>query len=164
MLAADEMLDIQDGSPVAIRTFLTHVTEAGQVSDLADDLQFFWFLVFFEPVLELRVVIKVVLDRAFIATCDKNDVGNSRCDKLLDNILNHGLVHYGQHLFGKRFGDWQKPCSISGYGHNRFRDFHYFLPKLMEKVPSVYHNCSGNSTFSWLYTSFFVRYSKASAM
>src|SRR6266571_8105323 len=70
-------------------------------------------------VFELYVRIEVVLDGPFPAARDDQDVSNSAGRRLLDDILNGGLVHDGNHFLrlGLRVG--KEPGAESGRGNDR---------------------------------------------
>jgi hypothetical protein len=53
---------------------------------------------------QLEAVVEVILYRALAAACDDDDVLDPRRNRLFHTILDDGLVHQRQHLFGNHLG------------------------------------------------------------
>jgi hypothetical protein len=50
------------------------------------------------------MIVKIVVHGGFGAVGDDEDVLDAGIDRLLDDILDNGLIHQRQHFLGDRFG------------------------------------------------------------
>ena len=66
----------------------------------------------------------MILDGVLAATGDEDDVVDARLERLLDAVLDDGLVDERQHLLGLRFGGRQKAGAQAGRGKDGFSDAH----------------------------------------
>src|SRR6185369_818186 len=64
---------------------------------------------------ELVGFVEMILDGSLVASGDEDHVGNSRCRRLLDRILDQRLVDDRQHLFRACLGHGQESRAESGY-------------------------------------------------
>jgi hypothetical protein len=62
----------------------------------------------FQRRVQFEAVVEVVLHRALAAAGDDDDVLDPRRDRLFHAVLDDGLVHQRQHLFGNHLGGRQK--------------------------------------------------------
>src|SRR5690625_2207044 len=88
--------------------------------DIADALEQLGFVLGLEISLELGGAIEMVFDGTLVAAGDKNQLGDARCDGLLDRILNQGLVNDREHFFGHCLGSRQKTRTKAGDWKNSF--------------------------------------------
>src|SRR5690349_16819378 len=76
----------------------------------------------------------MVLDRALIAPGHNNDVLNPGLQRLLDPVLDDGLVNQGQHFLRLGFRGGEKPRSQPGGGKDGLANFvrhqHTVSPRL----------------------------------
>ena len=96
------------GDPVVIVT-----TKMTRVLSIDEDERMAWV----EPGvlnLDLTRAVEVLHDGALAATDDHDHLFDPRFDRLLDAVLDGGLVDQGQHLLGLRLGDRQKAGSQPG--------------------------------------------------
>ena len=77
-----------------------------------------------EQVLQLVVEVEVVLDRPLLAGGHDDDLLDAGGDRLLDRVLDHGLVDEGQHLLRLRLGGGQESGAPAGGGEDGFADAH----------------------------------------
>ena len=69
-----------------------------------------------EHILELKIRVKVILDRSLGSTGDKYQTPRARGQRLFHGVLDEGLVNHRQHFLGARLGRRQKPRTSAGYG------------------------------------------------
>src|SRR5829696_4500398 len=103
-LLADVLLGHADGVAEAERGLLADVMDLGHVGDVADQLQLVVVALVGEQLLELDRAVEVVLDGLLAAAGDDQDVLDPGPHRLLDHVLDRGLVHQRQHLLGLRLG------------------------------------------------------------
>ena len=130
----------QHGVAQAQRLALPHVREVDQVRDLADLREHLVLAARFEERLELHRDVEVILDRVLAAAGDQQDVVDARGQRLLHAVLDDGLVHQRQHLFGLRLGGRQKPGAKScgrknGFSNTRQRGLHAMRRNLVIRNP-----------------------------
>ena len=73
-----------------------------------------------ERVLELELAVEMVLDDAFVAAGDKNEMLDAGRSRLIDDVLDQRPVDDRQHLLRHRLGCGQEPRPQSGHRKNRF--------------------------------------------
>jgi hypothetical protein len=66
----------------------------------------------------------VVLDGALVAAGDQDGLLEPGGHRLLDHVLDDGLVHQRQHFLGLRFGGGQEAGAESGGGEDGLAHFH----------------------------------------
>ena len=113
-LVADQVLGHEDGMTEAELLLLADVRHLGQVADrphLAEHLDVALLL---EQVFELVREVEVVLDRAFLARGDDDDLLDPGGDGLFDGVLDDRLVHQRQHFLGLRLGGRQEAGAPAG--------------------------------------------------
>ena len=81
-----------------------------------------------EVVLELEGGVEVILDGALVAAGDEDDLREPGGHRLLDHVLDRGLVHQGQHFLRLRLGGGQEPRAESGRGEDRLAYAHAGAP------------------------------------
>src|SRR4029079_5376212 len=75
---------------------------------------------------QLIGLVEMILDRALVAAGDKYHMGNAGSDRLVHSVLNEGLVHDREHLFGGRLGRRQKAGAQARDGEYGFGDSSQF--------------------------------------
>ena len=76
-----------------------------QEVDLFEDLEELGLVALSKVELELEVAVEMIDDGSLAAAGDKDDLLDPAGDRLLDAVLNGGLVHQRQHLFRLSLGD-----------------------------------------------------------
>src|SRR5207302_2463469 len=71
---------------------------------------------------ELVGFVEVILDRALVATCDEDHVGDAGGRGLLDRVLDQRFVDDRQHFLRARFRNRQEAGAKAGDGEYRFSD------------------------------------------
>ena len=98
------------------RRALPGVVDRGQFGRLPDAREPLVVALGLEHLLQFRVPVEVVFQRALGPAGDQQDVAQPGGDRLFDHVLDGGLVDDGQHLFGDRLGRGQESCSEPGGG------------------------------------------------
>src|ERR1700730_7322776 len=88
--------------------FLPRITKMNHVADGTDHLDLLGLPLVLQKSLQLGGIVEMVLDSDFASPGDDNNDLDSGSLALLDHVLNQGLINDGKHLFGLRFGGWQK--------------------------------------------------------
>jgi hypothetical protein len=122
-LVAHQIARHQHRVAKAERLLLPCVADLHHVRDIADHAGLLLFAVFFQEILEKRRSVEVILDGAFAAAGDNNDVLDAGGHAFFRHVLNLRLIDNGEHFFGLRFGGRQKPRAQSGGRQNCFSDF-----------------------------------------
>ena len=123
-LVADEVLGHEHRVAEAQLLLLAHVGDLGEVADRADLAQLLDLALLLEQVLQLVVEVEVVLDHALLRGGDDDHLLDAGGDGLLDRVLDHRLVHQGQHLLGLRLRGGQEPGAPAGGGEDSLADAH----------------------------------------
>src|SRR5690606_21692613 len=63
---------------------------------------------------ELHLHVEMVFDRRLVAARHKDEVLDPRLARLINNVLDHRLVHDRQHFLRQRLGCGQKTCPKPG--------------------------------------------------
>ena len=122
-LVAHQFARGEHGVAQAQRLFLAHIGDVDQVGNLADDLQQVGLAALLQHFFQFVADVEVVFDGLFAASGDDDDLIAAGRDRLFDAVLDDGLVHQRQHLFGLRLGGGQKPGAQTGSGKNGFANF-----------------------------------------
>ena len=88
----------------AERGLLADVVDLGHVGDVPDHLQLVVVALLGEQLLQLDRAVEVVLDGLLAPAGDDQDVLDPGPHRLLDHVLDGGLVDQRQHLLGLRLG------------------------------------------------------------
>src|SRR5438094_743519 len=115
-LVAHERARTEDGVAQPERLFLPHVGHRRQLRDRPDLGELLDFAPVVQVVLELEGGVKVVLDRALAPTGHDDDLREARRDRLLDDVLDHGLVDEREHLLRLRLRRREESRSEPGGG------------------------------------------------
>ena len=75
-----------------------------------------------EVALQLVGGVEVVLDRVLALAGDDDDGGEAGGHRLLDHVLDDGLVHQGQHLLGLRLGGGEEAGAEARGGEHGLAD------------------------------------------
>ena len=73
-------------------------------------------------VLQLVGHVEMVLDGLLAAPGDQDDVLDAGVDGFLHHVLDHRLVHQGQHFLGLGLGGREEPGAKAGDGDDGFPD------------------------------------------
>ena len=103
-LVAHVLLGDADGVAEAERGLLADVVDLGHVGDVPDQLQLVLVALVGEQQLELDRAVEVVLDGLLAPPGDDQDVLDPGGDRLLDHVLDRGLVDQREHLLGLGLG------------------------------------------------------------
>ena len=77
----------------------------------------------FEGLLKAGVRVEMILDGAFGAASNKNQLGSAGVDSLFYRILNKWFVHNRQHFLWASLGGWQEARATAGHRKNGCSDF-----------------------------------------
>ena len=105
---------------------LPDIEDVGQVGGPADLLQLPLLAGPLQALLQLGVVVEVVVHSGLGPVGHHQDILDAGVYRLLDDILDHRLVHQGEHLLGNRLGGGQHPGPQPGCGNDGFPDLHWF--------------------------------------
>src|SRR5213594_4423434 len=123
-LVAHERARTEYGVAQPERLFLPHVGHRRQLRDRLDLGELLDFAPVVQVVLELEGGVKVVLDRALAPTGHDDDLREARRDRLLDDVLDHGLVDEREHLLRLRLRRREESRSEPGGGEHRLLHAH----------------------------------------
>lgn len=99
----------QHGVAQALGVALAHIVHGGEVAGLPDLGEPGLVALAGEGLLQLVVAVEVVLQGTLVASRDHQYVGETGGDRLLDHVLDRGLVDDRQHLLGRGLGGRQEP-------------------------------------------------------
>ena len=71
--------------------------------------------------------IEVVFDGTLAGMGHQHDVADTGGDRFIDDVLNNGAIHDGDHLLGNRLGCRQTASAETGHGQNGLADHGAFL-------------------------------------
>ena len=91
---------------------------------LGDDIMLSEKPVLKQAFLQVGGIVKVVLDGVLAPVGDDEDLLHACGHSLLHDVLDHGLVHQGQHLLGNALGVGQKTGPQSRRGNDGFPNAH----------------------------------------
>ncbi len=103
-LVADQLAGSEHCVAKAQSFFLAHVSNVDHVGNLADDPEQIGFPFLLKHLLQLIADVEVIFDRLLAPAGDDDDLIAASRQRLFDAVLNDGLVHQRQHLFGLCFG------------------------------------------------------------
>ena len=112
----------QDRVSEAERIALPHVVDAREVGRLGDAGQSLDVALVAQDLLQLEVAVEVVLEGPLAATGDEQDVLEPGGNRLLDDVLDGGLVDDREHLLRRRLRCRQEPRAESSSGDHRLAD------------------------------------------
>ena len=118
-LVADDLLGHQHGVAVAQGLLLPHVDEVGQLGDALHLGQLLLLVLAPQPVGQLEGVVEVVLDGPLALAGDDDDLLYARGHRLLDDVLDDRLVHYGEHFLRLSLGGREEAGAQPGRGDHR---------------------------------------------
>ena len=113
-----------DGVAQALRLLLAHIEDVGQVGGPAHLHQLRLLPRLEQAGLQLGVVVKIVVHGRLGPVGDDQDVLDAGGHRLLDDILDHRLVHHGEHLLGDGLGGGEHPGAQPGGGDDGLAYFH----------------------------------------
>ena len=111
-----------------LRFLLTNEGNVGKMGDGANLLQHRRFPACRQALLQLDRMIEMILDEPLAAIGDDENLLYAGVHRLFHDILDSGLVHDGQHLFGHHLCDRQHPRSQAGGRNHCFTHFFHVFP------------------------------------
>ena len=126
-LVAHQFRGAQHGMAQPQRLLLADIGDVDHVRDAADDRQQVLLAARFQQVFQLEADVEMIFDGGFAAAGDDDDVLNARVERLLHAVLDNGLVHDGQHLFGLGLGGGKEAGAKPGGWENCFSNFGWHL-------------------------------------
>ncbi len=122
-LLADDFARAPDGVAEAERRLLAgEAGRAGRREVGHERVIFGLFPAPFEGVLELVGRVEMILDHAFVAAGDEDEMLDPRLARFVHHVLENRPVDDGQHLLRDRLGRRQKPRAETGDGQHGFAD------------------------------------------
>ena len=128
-LVPDKTLGTPDCMAKTFCLLLAQEQHVCHIRHFADGAGLLFLAVLQQPLLQIRRIVKIVLNRRLAAVGDNQDLLDTGCNGFLDNVLQHRFVHQRQHFLRNTFRVRQQPCTKPGCGDNRFSDFHVTTPR-----------------------------------
>ena len=107
---------------------LDKLTSRVMYADILDGVELFGLACLLERFHQGGGDVEVILDNSFSAVGDDEDICDARGDSLLDDVLDSGLVHDGEHFLRHGLCSREYSCTQTGGGDDCFCDFHVNLP------------------------------------
>jgi hypothetical protein len=123
-LVTDHLAGAEHGMAVPQRLTLADEDEARHFGDCSDSGYIRLFASLGQPLLELKRVVEVILDRPFRATRDDDDLFDAGLDCLLDDQLNHRHIDDREHLLWQRLGRRQETGAEPRGRNHRLTNLH----------------------------------------
>ena len=127
-LVADEILRAQDGVSEPARLFLPQKIDVGKIACRVQGIAVGVASLLCKGGVVFGRVVEKFLHRGLVAPRDDEHVGDAAVGSFLDQVIDGGIVHDGEHFLGDGTGDRQHARAETCRGDDRFCNLlHSFL-------------------------------------